>query len=65
MCDTLYHFGDVVVVEGHFIGVVVKCFKNSTYDIFVKQYDRVENYKESGISLYTGERNYIGNLAYN
>ena len=45
-------FGDIVVVEGNLIGVVVKCWisnllTNPTrkYEIYVREYNRIKEYE--------------------
>ena len=49
-------FGDIVVVDGIQIGVVVKCWSGNTtensYDIYVRSYNGIKNYKEDEIERY-------------
>lgn len=51
-------FGDIVVVEEAFIGVVVKCWGRSlkgeepNYDIYVRSFNTIKNYKESEVERY-------------
>ena len=51
-------FGDIVVVDKMFIGVVVKCWGKSlkgeepNYDIYVRSYNAIKNYKESEVQSY-------------
>lgn len=47
-------FGDIVVVEGNLIGVVVKSWISSenNYDVYVRSYNRILNYSESEIERY-------------
>ena len=47
-------FGDIVVVEGNLIGVVVKSWISieNNYDVYVRSYNRILNYPESKIERY-------------
>ena len=49
-------FGDIVVVEEVFIGVVVKCWHNdktgNNYDIYVQSFNGIKNYKENEVERY-------------
>ena len=47
-------FGDIVVVEGNLIGVVVKSWTSieNNYDVYVRSYNRILNYPESDIKRY-------------
>lgn len=47
-------FGDIVVVEGNLIGVVVKSWISieNNYDVYVRSYNRILNYPESDIERY-------------
>lgn len=47
-------FGDIVVVEENLIGVIVKSWISSenNYDVYVRSYNRIFNYKESEIERY-------------
>ena len=47
-------FGDIVVVEGNLIGVVVKSWisRENNYDVYVRSYNRILNYPESDIERY-------------
>lgn len=47
-------FGDIVVVEGNLIGVVVKSWISieNNYDVYVRSYNRILNYPESDIEKY-------------
>lgn len=51
-------FGDIVVVEGNLIGVVVKSWCRSpmgseeNYDVYVRSYNRIVNYPESEMERY-------------
>ena len=59
-----YCFGDIVVVDGENIGVVVKSWcgvRNSvvTHDVYVRMYNTVKNYKESEIERYMVRHKYL------
>lgn len=50
-------FGDIVVVEKVFIGVVVKCWRGygngtNNYDIYVRSFNGIKNYKEDEVERY-------------
>lgn len=51
-------FGDIVVVEGNLIGVVVKCWGKSflgkprNYDVYVRSWNSIQNYDEKNIERY-------------
>ena len=51
-------FGDIVVVEGNLIGVVVKIWCRSlmgteeNYDVYVRSFNRIVNYLESQMERY-------------
>lgn len=49
-----YCFGDIVVVEGNLIGVIVKSWisKENNYDVYVRSFNRILNYPESKIQRY-------------
>jgi len=57
-----FTFGDIVVIDKENIGVVVKCWgrainrpKEATepnYDVYVRNFNGIENYKESEIERY-------------
>lgn len=56
-------FGDIVVVEGAFIGVVVKSWvKNNSenqYEVYVRSYGNVVTYAESEIQRYMVRPKYL------
>lgn len=58
-------FGDIVVVEGNLIGVVVKSWCGSllggepNHDVYVRAYNRIRNYKESEIQRYMVRHKYL------
>lgn len=45
-------FGDIVVVDNSLIGVVVKCWCNKTYDVYVRNYNSIKSYNEHEIHRY-------------
>lgn len=55
-------FGDIVVVEGNLIGVVVKSWTGSSghnYDVYVRMYNGIKNYKEEEIERYMVRHKYL------
>lgn len=60
-----YCFGDIVVVEGSLIGVVVKCWtasmngKPPTYEVYVRLYNGIKEYSESEIERYMVRHKYL------
>ena len=52
-------FGDIVVVEGNLIGVIVKSWisRENNYDVYVRSYNRILNYPESKIERYMVRNN--------
>lgn len=50
-----YVFGDIVVVNGEDIGVVVKCWvgtKGTHYDVYVRNTNDIEDFDEDVIKRY-------------
>lgn len=45
-------FGDIVVVEGSLIGVVVKTWGDKTYEVYVREFNSIIEYKENDIERY-------------
>ena len=49
-------FGDIVVVEGNLIGVVVKSWcvdnKEIRYEVYVRSYSNIKEYNENDIERY-------------
>lgn len=49
-------FGDIVVVEGNLIGVIVKSWiRGNTeivYEVYVRSYNNIKEYKEADIQRY-------------
>lgn len=61
-----YCFGDIVVVEEKLIGVIVKSWvtnhKGKTYnnyDVYVRVYNGIKNYKENEIERYMVRHKYL------
>ena len=60
-------FGDIVVVEGNLIGVIVKSWisysgenKYNNYDVYVRMDDGIRNYKENEIERYMVRHKFLG-----
>jgi len=60
-----FTFGDIVVVDGENIGVVVKCWGWSsqgnppTYEVYVRMYNAIKDYKEEEIERYMVRHKYL------
>jgi hypothetical protein len=62
-----YLFGDIVVIEGDLIGVVVKSWetfsasgeKYFNYDVYVRVSNKISNYKESEVERYRVRHKYL------
>ena len=55
-------FGDIVIVDDFQIGVIVKswCSANeNNYDVYVRSYNEIINYKESEIQRYMVRHKYL------
>lgn len=59
-------FGDIVVVEGNLIGVVVKSWityskgeKIRNYDVYVRMKNTIQNYREEEIERYMVRHKYL------
>ena len=59
-------FGDIVVVEGNLIGVVVKSWityskgnEIRNYDVYVRMKNSIKNYKENEIERYMVRHKYL------
>ena len=56
-------FGDIVVVEGDRIGVVVKSWVNGKignhYDVYVRLYNAIVEYKEADMQRYMVRHKYL------
>jgi hypothetical protein len=47
-----YSFGQVVVLEEGQIGVVVKCWADDTYEVYIRELNTVSNYRYNEIRPY-------------
>lgn len=54
-----FAFGDIVVIEGELIGVVVKCWTNKTYEVYVRVFRGIKEYKEDEIERYMVRHKYL------
>lgn len=60
-----YCFGDIVIVDGNQIGVIVKSWEASlqglpeSHDVYVRSYNRIFNYPESEIRRYMVRHKYL------
>lgn len=59
-------FGDIVVVDDIEIGVIVKSWVHPTengkefnYDVYVREYNDIKNYKEAEIQRYMVRHKYL------
>jgi len=52
-------FGDIVVVEKSLIGVIVKCWTDKTYEVYVRIYNSIKAYEEQGIERYMVRHKYL------
>lgn len=58
-------FGDIVVVDENYIGVVVKCWDRSlkgnppSYDVYVRCYNSIINYSEDKVDRYMVRHKYL------
>ena len=52
-------FGDIVVVEGNLIGVVVKSWMDKTHEVYVRNFNTVKNYKEIEMQRYMVRHKYL------
>lgn len=54
-----YCFGDIVVVDGNLIGVVVKSWQNGTHAVYVRAVNRIVEYKDSEMQRYMVRHKYL------
>jgi len=58
-----YVFGDIVVVDGIYIGVIVKTWIDEDddyiYEVYVRGYNRIEEYEEDNIQRYMVRHKYL------
>lgn len=52
-------FGDIVVIDGNLIGVVVKCWTSRTYDVYVRVTNTICSYKETEMERYMVRHKYL------
>lgn len=52
-------FGDIVVVENELIGVIVKCWASKTYEVYVREFNAIKEYKEDKIERYMVRHKYL------
>ena len=55
-------FGDIVIVDDFQIGVIVKSWcgtKENNYDVYVRSYDEIKNYREPRIQRYMVRHKYL------
>lgn len=58
-------FGDIVVVDGENIGVVVKCWGRSSkgnppsYEVYVRMYNGIKTYQEDEVERYMVRHKYL------
>ncbi len=44
MITSIFRFGDIVIVEENLVGVVVKSWKNDTFEIYVRSFNDIREY---------------------
>lgn len=60
-----FAFGDIVVVDGNQIGVIVKCWSKSamdgerSYEVYVRNLNGIMEYRESEIERYMVRHKYL------
>ena len=54
-------FGDIVVVEGNLIGVVVKSWagREITHEVYVREFNAIREYKEADMERYMVRHKYL------
>lgn len=52
-------FGDIVVVEGNLIGVVVKSWANKTHFVYVRNLNGIKEYHEDDMERYMVRHKYL------
>lgn len=59
--QTKYCFGDIVIVDGENIGVIVKSWlgKIPTHEVYVRMYNGIKNYPENEIERYMVRHKYL------
>lgn len=63
-----FTFGDIVVVDENLIGVITKCWinfrtdkikKEYSYDVYVREFNCIKQYKENEIQRYMVRHKYL------
>ena len=64
-----YTFGDIVIVDGENLGVVVKCWVGNilkpkservpNYEVYVRMYNCIKEYKETELERYMVRHKYL------
>lgn len=52
MATVKYNFGNIVIIEEGLIGVIVKCWADDTYEVYVREYNGVGTYNSGEIRHY-------------
>ena len=60
MNDLKYQFGSIVVVDGVYVGVVVKMWADKTYDVYVRSHNAVFLYPEDRMENYVFDKELVG-----
>jgi hypothetical protein len=47
-----YSFAQIVVIEEDSIGVVVKCWADNTYEVYVREANRIQNFRYNELRPY-------------
>ncbi len=47
-----YHFGDIVIVKKNLVGIVVKCWDNKVYEVYVRSFNMIVEYHENQMKKY-------------
>lgn len=45
-------FGDIVIVEGNLIGVIVKSWNSGRHEVYVRSFNSIKEYPESELRRY-------------
>lgn len=59
MSKIKFCFGDIVIIDDVNIGVIVKCWTNKTYEVYVRMYNSIRTYKEEEIERYMVRHKYL------
>lgn len=58
----IFTFGDIVIVDGENLGVVVKCWNSSKgcrYEVYVRMDNAIKDYPEANIRRYLVRHKYL------